>query len=87
MSSAISLRGPSRTRFPGGAVINAAISAFFYLKMVRAAYCQPEEEASPVRLGFPATILALFYTGSIILTGVLPQGLLTLAKQAVAGIR
>ncbi|HEX9023607.1 MAG TPA: NADH-quinone oxidoreductase subunit N [Geobacteraceae bacterium] len=69
------------------AVINAAISAFYYLKMVRAAYCQPDEEKEPVRLGLPATLLALFYSAAAILVGALPQGLLTLAKQAVAGMR
>jgi NADH-quinone oxidoreductase subunit N len=69
------------------AVINAAISAFYYLKMVRAAYCQPEEEGYPIQLSFPATLLAVFFISSTILAGILPQSFVSLAKQAVAGMR
>ncbi len=68
------------------AVINAAISAFYYLKMVRAAYCQPEEEGSAIRLSLPAVILAVFFAVSVIAAGILPQGFITIAKQAVAGL-
>jgi NADH-quinone oxidoreductase subunit N len=68
------------------AVINAAISAFYYLKMVRAAYCQPEEEGKPIHLSLPATLLAVFFISSIILAGILPQSFIVLAKQAVAGM-
>ena len=69
------------------AVINAAISAFYYLKLVRAAYCQPEEAGHPIQLSLPATLLAVFFISSTILAGILPQGLISLAKQAVAGMR
>ena len=68
------------------AVINAAISAFYYLKMVRAAYCQPEEAGEPVLLSFPAKLLAIFLIASTILAGILPQGFISLAKEAVARI-
>ena len=68
------------------AVINAAISAFYYLKMVRAAYCQPEEAGEPVLLSFPAKLLAIFLIASTILAGILPQGFISLAKEAVASI-
>jgi NADH-quinone oxidoreductase subunit N len=68
------------------AVINAAISAFYYLKMVRAAYCQPEEEGQPIRLSLPATLMAVFLVSATILAGILPQSFIALAKQAVAGM-
>jgi NADH-quinone oxidoreductase subunit N len=69
------------------AVINAAISAFYYLKMVRAAYCQPEEAGRPIHLSLPATLLAVFLIFSTILAGILPQSFIALAKEAVAGMR
>jgi NADH-quinone oxidoreductase subunit N len=68
------------------AVINAAVSAFYYLKMVRAAYCQPEEAGNPIQLSLPATLLAVFLISATILAGILPQGFVSLAKQAVAGM-
>jgi NADH-quinone oxidoreductase subunit N len=68
------------------AVINSAISAFFYLKLVRAAYRQVDDPGGKVRLGFPATILALFLLAAIILAGILPQGFIALAKEAVASM-
>jgi len=68
------------------AVINSAISAFYYLKLVRAAYRQVDDPGGKVRLGFPATILALFLLAAIILAGILPQVFITLAKEAVAGM-
>lgn len=68
-------------------VINAAISAFYYLKMVRAAYSQVEDPGDCVALSWPAKALGVFFIASIILTGVLPQSLIALAKEAVAGMR
>jgi NADH:ubiquinone oxidoreductase subunit 2 (subunit N) len=69
------------------AVINSAISAFYYLKMVRAAYSPVDQTGIKVDLGFPATLLGLFFLAAIILTGILPQGIMALAREAVAGIR
>jgi NADH-quinone oxidoreductase subunit N len=68
------------------AVINAAISAFYYLKMVRAAYMSTDEPSDAVALSLPAAALGVFFIVSIIATGILPQSLITLAKQAVAGM-
>ncbi len=68
------------------AVINTAISAFFYLKMVRAAYSRSDSPGEAVSLGIPAAALGIFFIASIILTGVLPQGFMELAKNAVAGM-
>jgi NADH-quinone oxidoreductase subunit N len=69
------------------AVINSALSAFFYLKMVRAAYSPADESGERIALGMPATVLGLFLLAAILLAGILPQGIIALAKEAVAGIR
>lgn len=66
------------------AVINAAISAFYYLKMVRAAYVPVDDPGEAVSLGIPASILGVFFIISIILTGILPQEFMALATEAVA---
>jgi proton-translocating NADH-quinone oxidoreductase chain N len=68
------------------AVINAAISLFFYLKMVRAAYSQVDEPGEAVTLTFETRLVGIFFIVSIILTGILPQGFIALAEKAVAGM-
>jgi NADH-quinone oxidoreductase subunit N len=68
------------------AVINTAISVFYYLKMVRAAYSQVNDPGETLVLSFPASILGVFFIVSIILTGILPQFFVALAKEAVAHI-
>jgi NADH-quinone oxidoreductase subunit N len=68
------------------AVINAAISLFFYLKMVRAAYIQVEEPGDPLTLSMPQKLLGVFFIASIILTGILPQGFIELAERAVVAL-
>jgi proton-translocating NADH-quinone oxidoreductase chain N len=67
-------------------VINAAISAFYYLKLVRASYSQADEPGESVVLSFPVKVLGVFFIAAIILTGVLPQSFIALAKEAVAGM-
>ncbi len=69
------------------AVINSAISAFYYLKMVRAAYSQVDQPGERIDLGFPAILLGLCFLAGIFLTGILPQGIMALAREAVAGLR
>jgi len=68
------------------AVVNAAISLFFYLKMVRAAYSQVDDLGEAVPLTIQARLIGLFFIASIILTGVLPQWFIALAKESVAGL-
>lgn len=65
------------------ALINAAISIFFYLKIVRAAYLSSDDDSAPVSLGMGSKLLGLVLILAIILLGVLPQELLALAKAAV----
>ncbi len=68
------------------AVINSALSAFYYLKIVRAAYQPVTTDEARVVLAPAETLLGIFFLGAIILCGVLPQGFIALAKQAVAGL-
>ena len=66
-------------------LINAAISIFFYLKIVRAAYLtSTDAEGSQVTIHFTSKLLGLGLILAIVLLGVLPQQLLALAKAAVA---
>ena len=69
------------------AMVNAAISAFYYLKMARAVYCQGEEgEVERLQLGFGVKLFGAFLIIAIILIGIMPQGLMNLADQAVAAL-
>jgi NADH-quinone oxidoreductase subunit N len=66
-------------------LINAAISIFFYLKIVRAAYLtSTDTDSSQVTITFSSKLLGFGLILAIILLGVLPQQLLALAKAAVA---
>ncbi len=68
------------------ALINAAISIFFYLKVVRAAYLTSDNNGGAIRLGFGTQSLGLVFIAAIVLVGILPQGFMSLARQAVAGL-
>lgn len=65
------------------ALINAAVAAFYYLKMARAAYCGADDEQEAIVLPIGAKVMGAFFIVSIILIGALPQGLLAAAKEAV----
>jgi NADH-quinone oxidoreductase subunit N len=66
------------------AMVNAAISAFYYLKMARAAYCQGEEdELERLSLGWGVKIFGAVLILAIIIVGIMPQGLMQLANLAV----
>jgi proton-translocating NADH-quinone oxidoreductase chain N len=67
-------------------LINAAISIFFYLKVVRAAYLSTEEPSTAVPLGAGTRLLGWVFILAIVLIGVLPQGFIALATSAVAGM-
>ncbi|MBW2187052.1 MAG: NADH-quinone oxidoreductase subunit N [Deltaproteobacteria bacterium] len=65
------------------AVMNAAVAAFYYLKMARAAYCGADDEQELIVLPFGAKVMGAFFILSIILIGSLPQSFLAAAKAAV----
>ncbi len=66
-------------------LINAAISIFFYLKLVRAAYLTADGPQETVPLGAGTRLLGTAFILAIVLLGVLPQGFIALATEAVAG--
>ncbi len=69
------------------AMVNAAVSAFYYLKLVRAVYCQGEEGAvEKIELGIGVKVFGFFLIAAIILVGIMPQGLMSMADQAVAAL-
>jgi NADH-quinone oxidoreductase subunit N len=65
------------------AVINAGIAAYYYLKLVRAAYINCEEDLPAIKLGLPKYIFGIFFIISILAAGIFPQSLMELAKTAV----
>jgi NADH-quinone oxidoreductase subunit N len=66
------------------AVMNAAVAAFYYLKMARAAYCAPDSDQDVIVLPFTAKLLGAFFIVAIIMVGAMPQSMLAAAKHAVA---
>lgn len=68
------------------AVINAGISAFYYLKMVRAAYSTSIAPTAKISLGFSTSLLGLGLILAIILLGIFPQSFIELSKEAIVAI-
>jgi NADH-quinone oxidoreductase subunit N len=68
------------------AVINTGISAYFYLKMVRASYLGVEEAAGRLKIGFSNSLLGVLLVIGILFLGAWPQGILDLAKEAIAAV-
>lgn len=66
------------------AVMNAAVAAFYYLKMARAAYCGADDEQEAIVLPFGAKIMGTFFILSILIIGAMPESFLAAAKRAVA---
>ena len=66
------------------AVMNAAVAAFYYLKMARAAYCAADDEREVIALPVGAKIMGAFFIVAILLIGSLPQSILAAAKAAVS---
>jgi NADH-quinone oxidoreductase subunit N len=67
-------------------VINAGISAFYYLKMVRAAFLPSADETVRIDLDFPAVLLGVVLIVTILGIGIFPQTFLNLAKMAAGTI-
>jgi NADH-quinone oxidoreductase subunit N len=66
------------------AVINAAVAAFYYLKLVRVAYCFPDDEKEVIALPFTAKVMGAFFIVVILVIGAMPQTFLAAAQNAVA---
>jgi NADH-quinone oxidoreductase subunit N len=68
------------------AVVNVCISAFYYLRLVRAAYSSVEESEGRIRLAFPAAVLGVVMIAAIIIAGVFPQNFFRLTLKAVLSV-
>jgi NADH-quinone oxidoreductase subunit N len=68
------------------AVLNVCISAFYYLRLVRAAYSNVEQETEPIKLSGSANLLGILIIIAIIAGGLLPQNFLSLAQAGLASI-
>ena len=68
------------------AVLNVCISAFYYLRLVRAAYSNVEQETEPIELSGAANLLGILIIIAIIAGGLLPQNFLSLARDGLASI-
>lgn len=64
-------------------VINAGISAFYYLKLVRAAYSPAEDPGETLPVGKPASLLGIGLMAAILLVGIFPQFFMEVAEMAV----
>ncbi|MBU0674066.1 MAG: NADH-quinone oxidoreductase subunit N [Proteobacteria bacterium] len=69
------------------AAINTAISIFYYLSVVRVAYCTDPERDDVLPVSFMVKALGVVLVAVIIVMGVAPASLVELAQQAVATIR
>jgi NADH-quinone oxidoreductase subunit N len=67
-------------------VINAGISAYYYLRIVRAAYMNCDNEVEALDVSLSTKLLGIMLMGLIVLVGVFPQFFLELAKTAVQTI-
>lgn len=67
------------------AVLNSALSLYYYLRVIRAAYIQPPESvpASPVAVSWPLALALAATLVGILLLGVWPGPLAESARQAV----
>jgi NADH-quinone oxidoreductase subunit N len=69
------------------AMINVAVSLYFYIQVVKAAFLlEPEEELPPIGLSAPARILAVLMVLVMIVGGIFPRYLFQLASAAVKGL-
>lgn len=71
------------------AVVNAGISAFYYLKLIRSAYTlQDGSDFSDekVKLGIPAAIFGLFLAIMILATGIFPEPIVHMAEAAISAL-
>ena len=68
------------------AIVNVCISAFYYLRLVRAAYSSVEEVDGKINLTLPAAVLCVLTIAGIVLGGVLPQDFFRLTLNAVLSV-
>jgi proton-translocating NADH-quinone oxidoreductase chain N len=68
------------------AVGNVCISAFYYLKLVRAAYSSVENPGEPVELSAGAALLGVLIIAGIIAGGIFPQNFISMTGAAISAL-
>ena len=69
------------------AMLNVAVSLYYYIQVVRAVFVvEPEEELPPINLSVPATLLTVVMLVVIIVGGIFPRYLIQLAEAAVQAL-
>jgi len=69
------------------AMINVAVSLYYYIQVVRAAFVvEPDRELPPIRLSVPTTILTVVMVVIIIVGGFFPGYLFQLAGAVVQAL-
>ena len=67
------------------AAINTGIAIYYYLSVVRIAYCtDPEKELSPISQPWPGRVAAIILLMVIVVMGIMPARFLDLATAAVS---
>ena len=64
-------------------VINTAVSAYYYLRIVKAMYLEEAEDESHVRTGLPSGVAIVAAVSAVLFFGVYPTPLIEAAKNAV----
>ena len=70
----------------GLALLNVCISAFYYLRLVRASYSSVEGAEEKLSLTIPAAVLGGLIIAGIVLSGILPQEFFRLTLKAVLSV-
>jgi NADH-quinone oxidoreductase subunit N len=68
------------------ASLNAAIAIYYYLSILKVAYCDAPTDGDLLEVGFATKAVGLVLIAAIITMGVLPSPLLEIANRAVAAI-
>ncbi len=64
-------------------VINTVISAFYYLRIIRAIYFEEAEDESPIKAGFPVVFATGVAVSGVALFGAVPWLILRLAEKSL----
>lgn len=68
-------------------MINATISLYYYLMVIKAAYLlKPEKELPPLHISMPIRLLNYLLIAAMVFLGIFPGGFLDLAQAAVRGM-
>ena len=67
-------------------VVNSVISAYYYLRIVRMMYVVPPYTTEPISTNIPSGVALAVTAAGVLVLGVVPSGLLDVARSAVVGL-